>query len=495
MAKMANKEDMAQLAFHYERICQIIVYFKSERDRDEDDEEQMSEIPSWFDSKFISSPKHLEENYDEKTKTHFLVSEQCTDGKMVKSQTPISEEESATLKRANEIIGQIYPFDIGKTMVQLNVAIHLKTQLFLKLFGHKHFLDHSFLLYIREIILIFEDDDWDESIQGICCHSKVLVSFSNQDQNIDDEIFENVRLIIYAYEKKYKECRQLSEEAAITIQGTCGFLLKRYSKLQNLTYSEKTYKMFVFYADYFGSTYDYEYATKVCKEALSYIESIRKRMTVKNCTHAKTDCFYRLAFYLRKRQKYDELLSILNNVTNLSYINYSCHNVAHLWIGETLEIREQYPEAIKHYQKSLHCAQIAANYYDTKVDQLEAYIYLIVLGFRCKMSNKKVCYYMKVLLDTIIVLYNLFIEVILKMDSKQRIYVFFDLLPMITTVLLKKCGVCGSCKYCLSFTKNSKPKQIKMEKKQWRLLKNSVFINQFLGSKDAYLKSIPTNIS
>ena len=81
MAKMANKEDMAQLAFHYERICQIIVYFKSERDRDEDDEEQMSEIPSWFDSKFISSPKHLEENYDEKTKMHFLVSEQCTDGK------------------------------------------------------------------------------------------------------------------------------------------------------------------------------------------------------------------------------------------------------------------------------------------------------------------------------------------------------------------------------------------------------------------------------
>ena len=108
MAKMANKEDMAQLAFHYERICQIIVYFKSERDRDEDDEEQISEIPSWFDSKFISSPKHLEENYDEKTKIHFLVSEQCTDGKMVKSRTPISEEESATLKRANEIIGQIY---------------------------------------------------------------------------------------------------------------------------------------------------------------------------------------------------------------------------------------------------------------------------------------------------------------------------------------------------------------------------------------------------
>ena len=202
-----------------------------------------------------------------------------------------------------------------------------------------------------------------------------------------------------------------------------------------------------------------------------------------------------MAFYLRKQQKYDELLSILNNVTNLSYINYSCHNVAHLWIGETLEIREQYPEAIKHYQKSLHCAQIAANYYDTKVDQLEAYIYLIVLGFRCKMSNKKICYYMKVLLNTIIVLYNLFIEVIMKMDSKQRIYVFFDLLPMITTVLLKKCGVCGSCKYCLTFTKNSKPKQIKMEKKQWRILKNSVFINQFLGSKDAYLKSIPTNIS
>ena len=116
MAKMANKEDMAQLAFHYERICQIIVYFKSERDRDEDDEEQMSEIPSWFDSKFISSPKHLEENYDEKSKTHFLVIEQCTDGKMVKSRTPISEEESATLQGMADKNKHPFSFHISRVL-------------------------------------------------------------------------------------------------------------------------------------------------------------------------------------------------------------------------------------------------------------------------------------------------------------------------------------------------------------------------------------------
>ena len=129
MARARPEMLMHQLALRYYRLLQMVQYFRG----DEECLDKEDRKPAWFESKIISSPKRLGENYDSENGIHFIVKEDCVDGKNVKIRKDLSVEDFANLKRANDMIAQFEPFEIKKNIIQLNIAVELKKAVFEKL--------------------------------------------------------------------------------------------------------------------------------------------------------------------------------------------------------------------------------------------------------------------------------------------------------------------------------------------------------------------------
>ena len=475
-----------QLALRYYRLLQIVQYFRGPED-DLEKDDMKDNIPAWFESKIISSPKCLEENYDSDTDIHFLVKEDCIDGKIVKTRKDLSKEDFATLKRANDMIAKFEPFNINKNIIQLNVALELKKTVFEKLFGHPHFVDIGHICFMRGHLYI--DSDYYDGILHICSHIRILIMNQHQDdQEIQHEVFQNLELVLYLYFERKEDFGEFTNDIFDGIYITCKKVIEKMIQPYNSIHGGIKFKVYLCRADYHTSQHilDYGGAIKVYKEALSYLESIKKYLNAKDFKESRIVCYFHIGYYLKKQHLYQEAMEYLKKIVNLPQVSTLRLVFVYLRIGEILEVQGKNQEALSNFNKSLQCVMTQNSKIAVmKFQQFKVQIILIGFGLKNQMSKKKICFYMKQILASINEDYDNFIYGIKGINLK-KLFIFFNVLPMISKVLLIQCKTCGRCQNCQAFTENSRSKHIKMKKKHWRLLKNSIFINHSMQDKNIF---------
>ena len=271
------------------------------------------------------------------------------------------------------------------------------------------------------------------------------------------------------------------------IHSTCGKIIDQVIQLHDITYISTKFMTFCFKAEHYQSkeTFDHDSALGVYYQALSWIESIRKRkfLKLKTFNEKNTIIIHSICEILINQRRYSECLKYLDKLIIASQVgpekNLKALVKAYVWIGEIHENEGKIQQAIQYYEKSLEIALNSCNKcLCNKYKVLIVLIHLIVCHFR-NQKNTKVCYYMKKTMDMIEADYQQFRMVIRKPSLNPRIFIFLNLLPMTCKmIVLSKCSNCGQCRYCKIFTEDSRPKYFKMNKSCWRLLKNSTFINQ-----------------
>ena len=479
------------------RLIHMILYFTTQKTIQLSDEQVIDvELETeWFDHLLISSPKNLEKSYEAKSGTH-SIKETTISGDDEKRKL-ISEEDFSKLKKANELIKDASEDFLNlkssfgpKFIFQVTIAYQLKAMVFQNLFGHSDFFDLGLLAFMRGIWLCKSNQsikNINTGLANICLYIDSLIPYYNQNPRVQKETFASLEFVLRKYAVEQKTKKKIFYEVEDMIHSTCGKIIDQVIQLHDITYISTKFMTFCFKAEHYQSeeTFDRDSALGVYHQALSWIESIRKRkfLKLKTFNEKNTIIIHSICEILINQRRYSECLKYLDKLIIASQVgpekNLKALVKAYVWIGEINENEGKIQQAIQYYEKSLEialnsCTKCLCNKYKVLI----VLIHLIVCHFR-NQTNTKVCYYMKKTMDMIEADYQQFRMVIRKPSLNPRIFIFLNLLPMTCKmIVLSKCSNCGQCRYCKIFTEDSRPKYFKMNKSCWRLLKNSTFINQ-----------------
>ena len=162
----------------------FLEYFKGEEDTILDFEmrDLNRSLLLKFCNTIISCPRNISRNYNETTNTYILTIEEIVDEKIVERNVTFTTEDVEILKRANDIIMDLDVDYSKKSLIQLNVAIDLKTRVFGTKFQNINFPDVAHLHLMKGVILAMNMKNVSDALPEFCKFMEVLVNLPRLEE-------------------------------------------------------------------------------------------------------------------------------------------------------------------------------------------------------------------------------------------------------------------------------------------------------------------------
>ena len=349
-------------------IISMVDYFKGQKPKEFNEKRDGFSVNidqtlvTKFCDKIMSSPKQLLENYDEKSDTYILVMEEMINGEVVNNVLTVKIEDVKILKKANDMIINLDFPDINfvgqKAMVQMDVAIKLKSGIFQKLIGHTNVLDIAHLHLMKGVILYIyskEETTMESALSHICNFLQILINNYCVDEPCYQYLF--FEALDFA-EDCYHSLNQSACSKDDSIESgvfdkmyqTSTTIVRNFIQLHDSSFIGEKLQIILIHFEMKIQINDYEGAEKDYQNGFNYLESIRKSLRKNDFNEWKFHFMYFIIKCQFKREQFREALETIYVSLKLNpcgrLILYRTCNVACLCCLELDEI-----EKARHYGK------------------------------------------------------------------------------------------------------------------------------------------------